>query len=81
LGAEYLLTNRRDTTDISYAFFRAAGLDTTDYLKWSAGGAFSDPTALGRLTLIYRIWAGETVPGLELEYSDIDMRILRIVPP
>ncbi len=80
LGAEYLLTNRRDTTDISYAFFQAAGLDTGDFLKWSEGGAFSNPTALGRQTTIYRIWAGEPLPGLELGYSDIDMRILKIAP-
>ncbi len=81
LGAEYLLTNKRDTTDISYAFFQAAGLDVADYLDAREGGALSEPTPLGRQTLIYRIWAGEPVPGLVLEYSDIDTRILRVAHP
>ena len=77
-GSEYLVTYRRDTTGISYAFFQAAGLDILDYIVPSNGGPFDKPTEKGRQTVIYRIWAGEDVPGMELVYSDLDTRIYKI---
>ena len=74
-NASYLITAYRDAAGIAAAFFQAADLEPSDYVRRTNGVPRLEPTDAGRLTLIYRIWAGENIPGLELTYSDIHTRI------
>ncbi len=76
-GSEFLITTQRDSWGITYALFHAAGLDSDEYLEPPTGGipTPTTPTEKGRETLIYRIWAGDEIEGLELMYSDINVRV------
>ncbi|UCE36440.1 MAG: hypothetical protein JSW00_13075 [Thermoplasmata archaeon] len=77
-NSKYLITSHRDSSGITYAFFQAADLEISDYMEVSKGMSFREFTEKGRETLIYRVWAGEDIPGLELVYSDINSRIYTI---
>lgn len=74
-NASYLVTAYRDSAGIGTAFFRAANLEPSDYVRPTNGVPRLEPTEAGRRTLIYRIWRGEDIPGLELTYSDIHTRV------
>ncbi|UCG68404.1 MAG: hypothetical protein JSV09_11395, partial [Thermoplasmata archaeon] len=77
-NSKYLITSNRDSSGITYAFFQAADLKIGDYMEVTKEMSFREFTEKGRQTLIYRIWAGENIQGLELVYSDIGTRIYAI---
>jgi hypothetical protein len=74
-GANYLLTDIRDQHGILYAIVLGAGKDTDDYLDWRDDSL----TELGQSTVIHRIWKGEDIPGLEVVYSDLEVKVLKRV--
>jgi uncharacterized membrane protein len=74
-GADFFLTEIRDQYSIMYAFILAAGLETGDYIEWQQASL----TDLGKNTVIHRIWSGEEIPGLEVVYSDLEVKVLKRV--
>jgi len=75
-GAGYLLLVTDDGGQKAPYIFKLVGLDTSLYVSPS-GTTFnqSDWTALGKQTTIYRLLAGQSVPGLAKVYSDSDVWI------
>ncbi len=75
-GASYLLLVTEDGGQKAPYIFKLAGLDTSLYVNPS-GTTFnpSDWTALGKQTTIYRLVAGQSVPGLAKVYSDSNVWI------
>ena len=78
--SKYLITAQRDSWGITYALFQAAGLDSNEFIEPSGEGIPTPmvPTEKGKETLIYRIWAGEKIEGLDLVYSDINVRVYEL---
>jgi len=74
-GASYLLTNIRDQHGVLYALVLGAGKDIDDYRDWRDDSL----TELGQKTVIHRIWKGEDIPGLEVVYSDLEVKVLKRV--
>jgi hypothetical protein len=83
-GAKYLITYQSDSTIKTRVFLRSAGLNQSDYLVYDyninpySAPSSPEPTALGRQTMVFRIWLGQDVPGLNLVYSDVYTRIYKI---
>jgi len=78
-GASYLLLVTEDGGYKAPYIFKLAGLNTSLYVNPS-GTTFnpSDWTALGKQTAIYRLLAGQSVPGLAKVYSDSNVWIFGI---
>jgi hypothetical protein len=71
-NATFLLTSIREEFAILYAIAIGANKDPDDYIDW--GNALTD---LGKKTTLHKIWTGVEIPGLELVYSDLEVRILK----
>ncbi|MDG6224621.1 MAG: hypothetical protein QCI82_03810 [Candidatus Thermoplasmatota archaeon] len=74
-NATYLLTTARQQYSILYALILGAGKDPSEYINWETNTL----TDLGKSTVIHRIWKGEGIPGLELVYSDLEVKVLKRV--
>ncbi|MGA1822331.1 MAG: HAAS signaling domain-containing protein [Thermoplasmatota archaeon] len=69
----YLLTHIRDSYSILYALVLGAGMDSDDYFDWET----MNLTDLGKNTIVSRIWRGDEIPGFEIVYSDLEVKLLK----
>jgi len=78
-GAGYLLITVEDGGEKAPYILRYLGLRPADYIT-SNSTAFSSLawTTLGQQTMIYRLSAGETVPGFTQVYSDAYVKVYSI---
>jgi len=77
-SAGYVFITQRDGRGIFYAILQAAGKNVLEYSNWGSEGFYQGPTELGRQTIVNRMLRGEKFEGLDLVYSDIDVRIYKI---
>jgi hypothetical protein len=78
-GAGYLLVTVQDGGEKAPYILQYLGLRPTDYIT-SNSTAFSSAswTTLGQQTTIYRLLAGQSVPGFALVHSDSYVEVYRV---
>ena len=74
LGASHLLTVSKDASEISYAFFKGAGLDPWIYLSSPEGRQIPNDNA--KDMFLFKIWGAEGFNGTKVDYKDIISQVL-----
>jgi asparagine N-glycosylation enzyme membrane subunit Stt3 len=78
-GAGYVLVTTEDGGNKAPFILQLLGLNSADYLT-SSSATFNpaDWTSIGQQTLIYKLFAGQSVAGLTQVYSDAYVKIFKV---
>lgn len=66
-GSQFIMTNYRDVSSISYAIIDAANMAASEY-----------ETQLDDDSFLYQVWNKGNIDGFEVVYSDLEVKILMI---